>query len=637
MNYYEQRTDEELAGLLANDAQAFDAILRRHINGLYDCALRISLDPEVAAIAAEDALFKARDEISRRPAGLAFRAWLYGLARNAALDNMRKQGRADDASDGGRAPLAVNDRRFLQAMSANLDSEVLGWVWQAARGQRPRDYSLLDLALRRDLTPPEVGSAASLARSNVYTVLGRLRGAFEESFAATYLFYRARRHCPELESICGDSLDLGPAVRREVARHSEGCLTCREVLAALPLAADIFADLRPIDAPAGLIRALTQTPESDAASPFLTLVPPPDHDTTPRFAALPPVVSEISIDTPTAESDAAELPPLQAEDPTPVVWQEEVVQPDHTPWHEEDLPPEDADDRGPVAMGFPQRPRQTTSVTNEAEAASMPPASSPTSPAQPQSGVLAAGRSFDGNPPPRRPRTGFLEWYREQSPQKFWLLVLAAGLILLAVYAGIAVGDSIQGTGGASSFLPPLPTRPPSVREVACGDSAINLEQGSSATLTFDQGALPGYRIEGVEVEAVSASARASNVAALQQEGLSILFETRLIPGSGSRTDEYRLKVTFVNGDDETNSSCEVLVSPPAPTATPLPSPTATEVAKATTAPPPTVPAATSTQPSTLPPATVAPTAAAPPTPSPPPTSTALATSTPAATFTPVP
>jgi hypothetical protein len=238
-----------------------------------------------------------------------------------------------------------------------------------------------------------------------------------------------------------------------------------------------------------------------------------------------------------------------------------------------------------------------------------------------------------GRRPPGQPPTDTGAWFGA-GKQRFWLLAALGVATIAAAYVGIAVGDSIQGGGGASSAqLPVLPTRPANVREVACGTAPISLEQGTRATLTFDAPSLPGYQVASATVQAVSPGAMPSAVDARPQQGLTVLFEAQLVPSAPGRVDEYKLDVTFRRQNEQTVSECTVLVTapavlptqpppPPPPTATPLPPATPTPlVIQPTLVPTP------------VPPTPVPPTATPPPLP---PTPTALPpTATPTITGTP--
>ena len=143
----------------------------------------------------------------------------------------------------------------LPSASDDAGTELAGWVWQAARSQRPRDYSLLDLSVRRGLPADEIAEATEMSHSGIYAILGRLRGFFEETFTSTLLYYRGREACPELSKIAGQGT-LGPAVRRDIARHVETCGACRQSRRKYPSPADLLAAFTLIPVPDSLREAV---------------------------------------------------------------------------------------------------------------------------------------------------------------------------------------------------------------------------------------------------------------------------------------------------------------------------------------------------------------------------------------------
>src|SRR4051812_48535574 len=194
-------SDEALRHDLASRTPgALSTLAARHQVTLYDFALRTSLDPGIAHAAVVAALERAVREVDgeRR---LRSEAWLLGLARDEALE--RSRGRANGSGEEATA-VAPGDLRFSvlpAAHSQASDRELAAWAWQAARSQRPRDYSLLDLSVRRGLTPDEVADTTAMSQTGIFAVLGRLRGSLEENFTATVLYHRGQAACGDLAAI----------------------------------------------------------------------------------------------------------------------------------------------------------------------------------------------------------------------------------------------------------------------------------------------------------------------------------------------------------------------------------------------------------------------------------------------------
>ena len=249
MNDPAGRTDRELfEAASSGDTQALAELAGRHARGLFDFALRGTLDEQQAASVLETVFQRLREPGIHVPGQLDFRIWLYSLAlvEILAVSNETRTAR-----------ISTDDERFFHRTN-NVDIEIAHWAWQAARGLRTRDYCVLDLTLRRSLTPEEVAEAASLTRSNVYASIGRARGAFEETFAAMLLFEHGRAACAELDEMVESApgTSLRPALRHQIIEHSDDCDACRRTLDSLPPAAEVYISLADVGPPLELIRQI---------------------------------------------------------------------------------------------------------------------------------------------------------------------------------------------------------------------------------------------------------------------------------------------------------------------------------------------------------------------------------------------
>lgn len=104
------RTDSELADAArGGDRDALDALLRRHFDLVHAVCRRITSHPEDALDATQEALVAVVRGIGRYDGRAAFTTWLYRVATNAALDEVRRRSRrlptVDEIDEiGGPAP-----------------------------------------------------------------------------------------------------------------------------------------------------------------------------------------------------------------------------------------------------------------------------------------------------------------------------------------------------------------------------------------------------------------------------------------------------------------------------------------------------------------------------------------------------
>ena len=157
----------------------FDALYRESASDVFAYALTLLRD----RAAAEDVTAAAFERAYRRQAGFdprrgTQRAWLFGIARNAALDELRRrrrtaallvdpEDRADDAADPDDD--AALRRATVRAALAGLD---------------PRDRELIALKFHAGLSNAEIakvlGVSATNAGTRVHRAVTRLRKACHE-------------------------------------------------------------------------------------------------------------------------------------------------------------------------------------------------------------------------------------------------------------------------------------------------------------------------------------------------------------------------------------------------------------------------------------------------------------------------
>ena len=585
MNTSEERADEELLDLIAQgDADARDAFLDRYLAPVYDLALRVTLDPVLADEATLASFGRVASETSRPPQASTY-AWLFGLGRDEALGGLRRRGRAEASTEDATALVSHLDEPFFQlsqGASLDVDAETLRSGWWAARADGPRDYALLDLAVRRGLAPEEVADVAGLSRMSVYATLGRLRGALEESFAAAVLHFGGQEACAQLAAVASGAEDLDPALQREIKRHAETCPICRETRNRYPPASDLLAAFADIEPPADLReRVLAAWHESSAAA----------QAALPLAGATAAAAAVVMSDAETAAE--AEEPPVATTDPP-----DDAPTAADTPADEPFAAAVEAEAR---ERSFEQRPAGFFGGVGAG-----PP-------------VLALSSSGGGG--------------RRRN-----ILVVVVAVTLIASLLGVVVG-AVLDDGGSADVIAPLPTGTPGVGVLACSGAAT-IEQGSRTTLTFEQSMLPGFSIKSVAVRAISANASDQSIDASVGE-LAIVIDALTLPGPAGRTDEYRLDVEFTRDAERVQSECTLRVRAPAVTVTatasvtptetpPPPTATATAVIIVPSTPVPPAPTSTPVPPTETP--TITP---LPGTPTPAPTSTPIIRSvTPAPTLT---
>lgn len=535
------RTDRDLfEAASAGDAQAFAELTGRHARGLYDFALRGTLDQQQAEAVILAAFRRIREPVTDVPAQIDVRTWLYslGLVEVLAVANETRTAR-----------ISTDDERFFRPTS-DVDSEIAHWAWQAARGLRTRDYCVLDLTLRRGLTPEEVAEAASLTRSNLYASIGRARGAFEETFAAMLLFEHGRDGCAELDEMVemAPGTSLRPALRHQIIEHADTCDACRRTLDALPPAAAVYVSLADIEVPNGLTRRAGTGMSGLSISGSLAQESPPELGSPATAGAF--ATGAASLDS-----------PLPAEPDDDDAWDDEAADEDDDaardeagePSEEDDLEGEIDEQEEAASLGFPQRPRVE------------PVAVAP---------VLARGPDARPVSPIRREEPGdeydaaigdvVTTWLdRARGQPMMWTYALLGILAVIAIYLGVAVADSLE-SGGRDSGAVPLDAPPgtTSGRVIDCG-VPIELEAGTPHLVTFDETALEGFRIGDVSVFPLSADTSEDDLTVTPEGAFAIRFDAAEQEPTRAHTDEFEMRIQWQRNDETARSSCEVRVQVP--------------------------------------------------------------------------
>jgi DNA-directed RNA polymerase specialized sigma24 family protein len=492
MNDPANSSDEELLdSVSATDDHAVAALAGRYSQALYDFALRTTLDPAYSAALTREAFVYLRNHAADRPSNTSVRAWLFGLAMEQMLTD------ADDRSRDGDTKVSAGDRRFTQT-DADVDREVAVWAWQAARNLRRRDYCLLDLTLRRGISPEELPESVGQGRGGIYGVIGRARGAFDESYLATALYFRGREACETLADLVGRS-------RRQIAEHLEECSVCQATLNSVPGAADVFESLRLVDLP------------PDLPAQILAGV----------AAAVP--AAQLSLQDALAGAIEGE---------------EEVAEPTFT---EENMFSPAGDD---VFI-----PSQHAGDESEATSGAYPDEGDEIPPAP----ALDLPERLGREPAPRRvhrpatARAGI-------AGSLLWSYVLLGVSTAVAIYLGIAVADSLRGGGGNGGEVSLGSAS--ALRDIPCEAGPLTLAHGTTQTFRFDPAALDGFEIDSVSVRAesragqdpVALTARVERPSSLQLQASRGQAQT-------PRQDVFLVQIQWKRGSETALSDCAVQVN----------------------------------------------------------------------------
>jgi RNA polymerase sigma factor (sigma-70 family) len=246
------RTDYEAERVPAKGTSAFGRLYKQHFDGLYDFVARMVRDRDLAGEIVQNTFTKLWGELRAGNELRHPKSWLYMVARNQALDELRHRSRlAGEPFIYAQA----DSSRFADPQAVAEDNELVELVWSSAAALNPDEYSLLDMHVRQGFDAAELADALDLERGAVYTRLSRLRDSLEESVASTLLVRRGQAECQELACIVAEH-DTGgaitPELRRAVREHVKHCDICAESRRRAVSPVALFGALVPIVPLAGM-------------------------------------------------------------------------------------------------------------------------------------------------------------------------------------------------------------------------------------------------------------------------------------------------------------------------------------------------------------------------------------------------
>jgi RNA polymerase sigma-70 factor (ECF subfamily) len=186
----DRRSDDQLvAAAQAGDRQALEVLLGRHYDRVHAVCRRIAGSRRDADDAAQEAMIGIVRGLARFDGRAQFSTWVYRIATNAALDELRRRRRrpALASVDDERGPPDVVDPLAERTVEASVERLSI----DAALADLPEDFRVavvlrdvgdLDYAEIADVLGVPVGTVKSRiarGRSHLATALGNRGGAAE--------------------------------------------------------------------------------------------------------------------------------------------------------------------------------------------------------------------------------------------------------------------------------------------------------------------------------------------------------------------------------------------------------------------------------------------------------------------------
>jgi RNA polymerase sigma factor (sigma-70 family) len=260
-------TDRDLVeAVRAGDDVAFEELYRRYRPRIAAYVRRRVSDPARAEDIAQDAFFSALRRMRATDAQIAFKPWIFEIARNAAIDHWRRTSRAEEISVEEDERLRQSDRVRLTGAAGPDSVLVEKERFEHLRGafDELSDVHTRILVLREleGLSYREIAERLELTESSVQSALFRARRRLESEYADI----SEGRRCVAMRRVMGRIAE-GLGNKREegrLARHARRCHVCRR--RARELGVDIVPPLTRLARKAAALLPLPLVPRRGGAA-----------------------------------------------------------------------------------------------------------------------------------------------------------------------------------------------------------------------------------------------------------------------------------------------------------------------------------------------------------------------------------
>jgi RNA polymerase sigma factor (sigma-70 family) len=233
----EPSDDQRLvAAIRRGDDRAFEALYERYHRRIHAYIMGMVKDHGRAEDITQEVFVSALRRMRETERPIAFKPWVYEIAKNACIDQFRRSRRAEEVSleaDEGLAPsdygrLVGSDPTPDVAVAAKQD---LDHLCGAFGGLSDTHHEILVLRELEGLSYREIGDRLAMSRPAVESTLFRARRRLTEEYDE--LVSGAR--CQRIQSLIAMARQsrLGTRESRRLSRHVSHCQPCRrEAIAA---------------------------------------------------------------------------------------------------------------------------------------------------------------------------------------------------------------------------------------------------------------------------------------------------------------------------------------------------------------------------------------------------------------------
>ncbi len=225
------KDDHELVAALRNgDERAFAELYLRYYDRIVVYVRGMVRDHARAEDVTHDVFLSALRRMRETDRTIAFKPWIYEIARNACIDQFRRARRTEEVSLEADAGLRPADIGRLASPERTPDAAVdqrqqISNLQGAFGGLSESHHEILVLRELEGLSYAEIGDRMGLSRPSVESLLFRARRRLGEE----YEDLASGSRCVRTREVIARAADhrLGAGERRRLSRHLAACPHCR--------------------------------------------------------------------------------------------------------------------------------------------------------------------------------------------------------------------------------------------------------------------------------------------------------------------------------------------------------------------------------------------------------------------------
>lgn len=220
-----------VAAVRRGDDRAFGELYSRYGRRITSYVFGMVGDHGRAEDVTQEVFMSALRQMRKHDRPIAFKPWIYEIARNACIDEFRRSKRSQEVPLAGEDDSEGQGRRLV-SMNPTPDTALehrqqLDDLRGAFRGLSENHHKLIVLRELEGLSYTEIGERMGMTRPVVESTLFRARRRLHEE----YQEIASGRRCEQVQSVIAGGersfRTLGIRERRRLARHVSHCQPCR--------------------------------------------------------------------------------------------------------------------------------------------------------------------------------------------------------------------------------------------------------------------------------------------------------------------------------------------------------------------------------------------------------------------------